>query len=500
MHDELPPPAPDAGWYDDPDAPGGKRYWDGSRWTDRRPDIKGRLSDWYKRSSRGVQWLVRVVVGAGGVAIAIGAILALVPPGPPPLGASLSQVSVGPTEMRLDDWAARVADGTASAPSGASASRLATNVLVQGGDETPNVGPTPPNGAQGQLDLTQFKAEDVKALNDGLDLALRNPAAPDVGSACLSGVTNPKCGLRSTANYLLKAHSPASAESVEQQFLTLFNDMRIPPDVGQPVGAQVDVNVSATGVSGHTVNIRWTLYRARGSDPVPEEWAKGQTVLTVEGDALETTSQPFWVPIPREEGPYVVRIEAFDEDDNRLDYADGTPKFGFGGAPVSEVDGIPFAQFTAAAFTVDAPLWTPSVIEQSPQGGAPNGGPSLTALVNTDETMMVQVQRAPEERLKKVADKAVTQREAEAATDITSEPTTIAGRDAYLLRYSRDEPTNPNLPELPDIGHVFSSVYLFNDSGSTWRVRAAVQTSVADGEELALALAKKMAETFEPPP
>src|SRR5215207_7791868 len=56
---EPPPLAPAAGWYDYPDAPGGKRYWDGSRWTDRRPDIKGRLSDWYKRSSRGVQWLVR---------------------------------------------------------------------------------------------------------------------------------------------------------------------------------------------------------------------------------------------------------------------------------------------------------------------------------------------------------------------------------------------------------------------------------------------------------
>lgn len=36
MNQNTPPPPnqPPAGWYSDPDAPGGQRYWDGSAWTE----------------------------------------------------------------------------------------------------------------------------------------------------------------------------------------------------------------------------------------------------------------------------------------------------------------------------------------------------------------------------------------------------------------------------------------------------------------------------------
>lgn len=36
------PKAPKAGWYDDPDYAGTKRYWDGERWTEHRePPLPG---------------------------------------------------------------------------------------------------------------------------------------------------------------------------------------------------------------------------------------------------------------------------------------------------------------------------------------------------------------------------------------------------------------------------------------------------------------------------
>jgi hypothetical protein len=397
--------------------------------------------------------------------------------------------------MTLDDWAQREAGGTASVPSGGTASRFAADIMVQVADETTSPGgASPPNGPQPGpvVQPTPLSAEERKVLNDGLDQALSNADAPlterDLGPACGTDVARPECGLRSTATYLLEAHSPTSAESVEQQFLTLFNDMRIPP-----VGAQVNVNVSATGVSGHTVDIRWILYRARGSDPVPEDWARGQTVLTVSGDAPETISKAFWVPNPREEGPYYVQIHVVDEDDNHLDYENGKPEFGFGGAPVSEeqVDGIPFARFTAAsAFMVEAPRWTATATED-----AVSGGVRVTALVSPDENMNAQVQQAPEEPPSDAASYARQQRIAEGATDIDSDPIAIAGREAYLLRFIHDEPKKPYLS---DIGEVYVSNYFFNDSGFTWGARAAVKTTVDGGKELALDLATKMAQTFEP--
>jgi hypothetical protein len=510
MPDEPPKPAPAAGWYDDPDVDGGKRYWDGSKWTDQRqpPDRadeppkpapaegKGSLRRWYSSLSRGVRWLVAVVVGAGAVAGAISAILALLPGPAPPLSASLSQVSVGPTQMTLDEWAQREAGGIASVPNGGTASRLAADVMVQAGEETPSIGgATPPSGPQGGgpvIQPTPLSEEERKTLKDGLDLALNDPTAPDVGDVCENDVTSPECGLRSiAATYLLKAHSPPTAESVKDQFLTLFHDMRTPLDVGQPVGAQVNVNVSSTGLSGHTANIRWTLYRVHGSDPVPDDWARGQTVLTISGDTSQA-SDAFWVPIPEEEGPYYVQINVVDEDGNRLDYARGKPDFGSGGAPVSadQVDGIQFAPFIdASAFTVDAPNWEPTVIEESLGGGV-----SLTVLVSPDEDMMVQIQQAPEEPASAAAHDAQNERVADGDTDIHLKSTTIAGRTAYRLRFIHDEESKQ--PYLPDIGEVYGSTYFFNDSGFTWRVRAAVKTTVPDGKKRALEIATKMATTF----
>jgi hypothetical protein len=503
MPDEPPKPEPAAGWYDDPKVPGGERYWDGSKWTDqRRPsESQGALRRWYSSLSRGVQWLVAVVVGAGAVAGAIGAILALLPGPGPPFRASLSQVTVGHL-LTLDQWADRAAAETASAPSDATASRLAANVIAQGGDETPSIGgTTPPNGRLPTIEPTPLSEEDTKALNDGLALALNTPAVPGggVGDTCKNDVASIGCGLRSTADYLLEAHSPATPESVEDHFQTLFNSMRILPPSEQPVGVPVDVKVSLTGLGGHTADIRWTLYRAHGLASVPEDWVRGESVLSVSGaTTLPTVTKEFWIPIPIQAGPYYVQIEVFDEDGNRLDYAKGMPDFGgYGGPPVSAdtVDGIQFVPFTDAnAFTLYAPAWANPVTEASIGNGA-----HLTPLINPDENMMVQVHQAPEAPLKAVADQAEKDREAEEGATVSSyKRLTIAGRDAYLLQYIHNE--QPQQSYLPAMGEVYATTYFFNDAGSSWRVRAAVKTSVADGENVARDLAEKMVTTFEPKP
>jgi hypothetical protein len=442
---------------------------------------------------------VGVVVGAGAVAGAIGAILALVPGPAPPLRANLGDVRVGP-QLTLADWAIRAAPGTALAPSGATASRLAAEVMVQAGDETTSVGPTGPSGGP-VIQPRRLSEEDTKALNDGLTLALSNPDASltetDLGSACADDVARPECGLRSTATYLLEAHSPPTPESVENHFLTLFDGIRIPPTVGQPVGVPVDVEFSSTDLSGHTATISWTLYRDHGLAPVPEDWIRGESVLTVSGNVGQR-SEEFWVPSPMEAGPYYVQVNVFDEDGNRLDSAKGKPDFGYGGTTVARdaVGGIQLAPLDiAGGFTLYTPSWTPPAVT----GESLRSGGTLTALVSPDRNMIVAVQQAPEEPLQQVANEARNERAAEPATHIARfEATTIEGRDTYLLQYSHNE--QPNDPNLPDLGEAYVSTYFFNDSSSSWRVRAAVKTSVSGGEKLALDLATKMAETFEPKP
>jgi hypothetical protein len=319
----------------------------------------------------------------------------------------------------------------------------------------------------------------------------------DIGPTCVNDVASLACGLRSTATYLLEAHSPPTPESVEQHFLTLFHGMRIASNLGEPVGVPVYVTFSSSGLSGHTAIIRWTLYRDHGLAQVPADWVRGESVLQVSGDVPKRTEK-FWVPIPMEAGPYYVQIDVVDEDGNPLDSARGKPDFGYGGTPVArdEVGGTQFAPFTdASGFTLYAPsTWTHAVTEEPLSSGG-----KLTALVNPDKSMMVAVQQAPEEPLQQVANEARKERAAEPDTHIARfEPTTIEGRDAYLLQYSHDE--QPKDPSLPALGEAYVATYFFNDSGSSWRTRAAVKTTVDGAEKLALDLATKMAETFEPKP
>jgi hypothetical protein len=268
------------------------------------------LGGWYDSLSGGVQWLVKVVVGAGAVAAAIGSILALWPDPDPAPGAKLTNIDVDP--VSLQEWEDRHRGENNPQANTGEPMFLAAYQLAQAEtdgmttmedtttheettttdetttEETTTDGTTTDGeagpGAEGDIVTEPLpSAEQQARLNRGLDLALNEPSVPDLDlGVCGEDLSAPNCGLRSTLTYLLAPHSEVTAGVVAGRLEELFDHLRTSQDVPpEPLGMTVNFDVALTHFQGEEAEIRWSLY-TRGGGAVPRDWLRNQRVLSLE--------------------------------------------------------------------------------------------------------------------------------------------------------------------------------------------------------------------------
>jgi hypothetical protein len=308
------------------------------------------LRGWYDSLSRGVRWLVAVVVGAGAVAGAIGSIVALWPEPDPAQHARLSNIFVD-RNVALEEWEERHRGENSARANTGEPHVLAAYQLVQaetsGGtttegtttqeetttdetttEETPTDGTTTDeeDGPEAEEDIVsepQPSPEERARLNRGVELALDKPSVPELDlGVCGEELSDPGCGLRSTMTYLLRPQSEVTAQVVADRLAELFDHLRTSDEVvpPEPIGVTVNFDVSLTGFQGDEAEIRWSLYSA-GGGAVPRDWLRDQRVLTVEAEAEEDSgSGEFWAPLPSREGRYFIRFGVYDEDGDRITY------------------------------------------------------------------------------------------------------------------------------------------------------------------------------------
>jgi hypothetical protein len=311
------------------------------------------LRSWYDSLSGGVQWLVKVVVGAGAVAAAIGSILALWPDPSAP-HAKLTNIAVDP--VSLQEWEDRHrgennAQANTGEPMLLAAYQLAqaeTDEITTTEDtttqeetttdettteETTTDGTTTDGengpGAEGDIVTEPLpSAEQQARLNRGLDLALDEPSVPDLDlGVCGEDLSAPNCGLRSTFTYLLAPHSEVTARVVAGRLEELFHHLRtsnqdVPPE---PLGMTVNFDVALTHFQGEEAEIRWSLY-TRGGGAVPRDWLRNQRVLSLQAEAdKDSGSGEFWAPLPSREGSYYIRFGVYEEDGKRVTYKNTRP-------------------------------------------------------------------------------------------------------------------------------------------------------------------------------
>jgi hypothetical protein len=313
--------------------------------------------------------VVRFILGAGGVATALASIIGLVllvwpdtppPPKPPPrLDAKISQLKIDP-KVTLAEFLDQ------SQPAHDTRSPASTAVFVSmnagptppppGGPSTtttpppppvaptttvpppPPVAPTttvpppppppppserplpppppppPPRRPEPLVDLLDRVAteplDDVVELESGA--APATPTAKrEARSILVDDFDAPREEVRTVlAASRLKISSQSSAE----------------PKI-TPQGVVVNFTAQVEGYEGKESVVRWSLFDARQRTQMPQPWLRRRKALELTPRAgFDRGSEAVFVLLPRERGPYFVRLELFDDTGSRLAFAD-TPSF-----------------------------------------------------------------------------------------------------------------------------------------------------------------------------
>lgn len=90
-----------------------------------------------------------------------------------------------------------------------------------------------------------------------------------------------------------------------------------------PLGVVVNFSAQIDGYRGKESVVRWSLFDARERTRMPQPWLRNRVALRLVPEAgSDRGSLAVWVPLPRQRGPYFVRLELLDDRGNRLDKAD----------------------------------------------------------------------------------------------------------------------------------------------------------------------------------
>jgi hypothetical protein len=305
-----------------------------------------RLERWFSSLSRGAKWLVGVAAAVGTIATAIAAVAGLwpdPPAEPAELGADLSHVSIDPS-VTLDEYAVRQGAEVAWTPRGTAV--FAADVVAQaetGGATIPEAGASGPegdgDGPHGDGDFVlelRLSPEATARVKEGFLDALGDLPVDEtqIGfSQCFVNLSGPTCGMSSEMGpggigvfEEDGSETEVSAATIaDRMSLILAGTRTLLSDQGetQLLGAIVDFDITLRGFRDRRANVRWSLFDTGGGGPVPHEWLKGQVALWLEGQAqTDSGSGTFWVPLPKNEGPFFVRLGVYDEDGDRLDYED----------------------------------------------------------------------------------------------------------------------------------------------------------------------------------
>ena len=301
---------------------------------------------------------VKIILAAGAVATALGAIIALgqtLWPDPPTpaerLSATISELQVDP-KVPLAEYLEETPDAGRDARRSASVSRpvFASTSLAQSSTPTiitdpPPPSPTtdppppttpdppppttttsttpdpptttpdpPPPTARDERITTLLSEVETRPIQDVLALTT-DPSEPA-----------PTATMMQFVDQIVVDEGDAPPDEVRRVLtssrLQLTGSSGAPQKLS-PLGVVVNFRAEIEGFRGKRSIVRWSLFDARKLTRMPQPWLRNRRALTLVPEAGRDGGTPaVWVPLPRKRGPYFVRLELLDDRGTRLAKAD----------------------------------------------------------------------------------------------------------------------------------------------------------------------------------
>jgi hypothetical protein len=122
-----------------------------------------------------------------------------------------------------------------------------------------------------------------------------------------------------------EARDGGAVADAEALVAVLENSRARPVSSGgtEPLGVTLSFDLTLEGYADRRAEVRWSLYDAGARKRVPREWLVNRRAHVVRPEAaFDRSSAEFWVPLPRRRGPFFVRLSVFDDQGERLAFAD----------------------------------------------------------------------------------------------------------------------------------------------------------------------------------
>ena len=85
----------------------------------------------------------------------------------------------------------------------------------------------------------------------------------------------------------------------------------------QPVGELFNVNLELAGLKGQPVSLSWQIFQKAGRSHLSGEWLGNFAAYSLEATTNDDTgSLVVWVPMPRQPGPYFIRLSLTSGDES----------------------------------------------------------------------------------------------------------------------------------------------------------------------------------------